>query len=560
MLTQLSIKNFAIIDSLEINFNHGFNVITGDTGSGKSIILGALKLLLGNRIDHKSILNSSKKCIVEAVFDAREYNCENFFSNYEIELDLENTIIRREITINGKSRTFINDTPVKLEVLKKISLLLLDIHSQHQNLLLNKSYFQLHLIDSIAKASIKDHEELIQEHQANYMKLKTLKRELNEIVNSDKDSKNRYDYLKYLSEELHNARLVLGEKEILEQNIKISEAKEQMISTLNKVSFLIDKNHQFPSIHSQLSDLIKDLNNISKIDDKYTSYSKRISQVMIEMLDISKESELAQSSIENETHDVSQLRDRLDLINHLEKKHNVHTFDELIKKKEYFDLEILKLSSLDKTISDLNSKIAILSNKLIESANLISNNRKTVSIKIESFIESEIKKLGLRNGEFKISITKENDINETGVDHIDFLFSSNRGVELKEISKVASGGEVSRLMLVLKSVLIKTVNLPCLILDEIDSGVSGEIAGRFGSYLQDMSKQVQLIVVTHLPQVAAKATSHYNVKKIDVLETTKTIITKLNDKDRMNELAKMLSGEKVSPAAIENAKALISNS
>ena len=559
MLQQLSIKNYAIIDSLEIDFKKGFSVITGETGSGKSIILGALQLLMGQRADSKSILNSDKKCIIEGSFSIESYHLETFFTQYDIDYDAKETIIRRDISSNGKSRAFINDSPVSLTILKEFSAYLIDIHSQHQTVHLNNANYQLQLIDSLAQNSQENHKQLLDEYQEGYTELNALKKELDSSLNEGEESKSQLDYMSFLYNELEEANLIVGEKAVLEEQIKTAENKEEVNSVLQKVSYILENNHSVDPVNTQLFNLVQDLQNISTYNSKYTELAERLNSATIELADLSKESESLLASSIDDSIDYEQAGDRLNLINQLEQKHRVLSFDELIEKFNSIGEHLNKYSSTEATIERLTKAISDLTSKLLKKAKSISINRNKVAKEIDGFIIASLIDLGIKNGQFKVSITKREVLNEWGIDSVNFLFSANKGMTLQEMSKVASGGETSRLMLALKALLAKHLALPCLVLDEIDTGVSGEIAGKIAKLLLEMSKETQLIVISHLPQVAARANNHYKVEKKDIKGRTQTLINKLSEEERLEELAKMLSGEQISEAALENAKALIAN-
>ena len=559
MLQQLSIKNYAIIDSLEIDFKKGFSVITGETGSGKSIILGALQLLMGQRADSKSILNSDKKCIIEGSFSIESYHLETFFTQYDIDYDAKETIIRRDISSNGKSRAFINDNPVSLAILKEFSAYLIDIHSQHQTVHLNNANYQLLLIDSLAQNSQENHKQLLDEYQEGYTELNALKKELDSSLNEGEESKSQLDYMSFLYNELEEANLIVGEKAVLEEQIKTAENKEEVNSVLQKVSYILENNHSVDPVNTQLFNLVQDLQNISTYNSKYTELAERLNSATIELADLSKESESLLASSIDDSVDYEQAGERLNLINQLEQKHRVLSFDELIEKFNSIGEHLNKYSSTEATIERLSKAISDSTSKLLKKAKSISINRNKVAKEIDGFIIASLIDLGIKNGQFKVSITKREVLNEWGIDSVNFLFSANKGMTLQEMSKVASGGETSRLMLALKALLAKHLALPCLVLDEIDTGVSGEIAGKIAKLLLEMSKETQLIVISHLPQVAARANNHYKVEKKDIKGRTQTLINKLSEEERLEELAKMLSGEQISEAALENAKALIAN-
>ena len=559
MLQHLSIKNYAIIDTLEINFKKGFSVITGETGSGKSIIIGALQLIMGQRADSKSINNLSTKCIIEGIFEITNYDLSEFFTLNDLDYDPLHTIVRREIYSNGKSRAFINDSPVRLDQLKEFGAQIIDIHSQNQTISIHHSNYQLQILDSLASVSIKNHKSTLKSYQENYKQFKILNNELKLLLNEGEESKSQLDYLSFLLTELKNTNLKIGEKQLLESKLKISENKAVVLNVLQKVNFIIDANHQASPVNSQLRDLLKDLHKISSFDENYSALADRINSITIELTDISKESDILLSKIEDEDQELEEIKERLNLINQLELKHRVVEFNDLIEKKTELEEKVSKLSNIEEDITKLENKIKSLEIKLNKEALLLKNNRLSVSSKVEEFIIDTIKELGIKNGQFKVNIKPEEKLNAWGYDKVCFMFSANKGIELQEMSKVASGGETSRLMLSIKALLIKHLKLPCLILDEIDTGVSGEIAGKIAKILAEMATEIQLIVISHLPQVAAKADYHYKVDKVDSDGKNLITINELNKNDRLDELAKMLSGETISKAAMENAKALITN-
>ena len=559
MLKQLSIKNYAIIDFLEIDFKNGFSVLTGETGSGKSIILGALHLLMGNRADTKSVLNLEKKCIIEGVFSIGNYNLKDFFESNDLDYEPKETYIRREISKHGKTRAFINDTPVSLSILKALSFFLIDIHSQHQTLLLNSSNVQLNLIDSLAQSSVKPHAKLLKEYQVGYTELKSLEKELNIALNDGEESKTQLDYLSFLHKEIEEANLLPNEKEQLEDLVKVAENQDEVNQVLQKINYILDSNHTNLPVVSQLLDLVKDLDKISTYSEQYSTIASRLNSSIIELNDIAKESEFLLSEIQLNTYDIEFTKDRLNLINQLEQKHRALNFDDLLVKFEAISKRLSSYSTIEKTVERLEESIKALQEELFKKAKKISSNRKLVKQKTEEFIVSKLIDLGIKNGQFEVQFSQKNELHENGNDLVSFMFSANKGVALQEMSQVASGGESSRLMLAVKALLAKHLALPCLVLDEIDTGVSGEIASKIGTILSEMSKQTQLIVISHLPQVASKASTHYKVEKLDINEKTQTNIRLLTAEQRTIELAKMLSGEHVSKAALENAKALLTN-
>ena len=559
MLKQLSIKNYAIIDFLEIDFKCGFSVLTGETGSGKSIILGALHLLMGNRADIRSVLNLEKKCIIEGVFSIGNYHLKDFFESNDLDYEPGETYIRREISKHGKTRAFINDTPVSLSILKSLSFFLIDIHSQHQTLLLNSSNVQLSLIDSLAQSSVQSHTKLLKEYQEGYSELKSLEKELNIALNDGEESKTQLDYLSFLHKEIEEANLLPDEKEQLEDLVRVSENQDEVNQVLQKINYILESNHTSLPVVSQLLDLVKDLDKISNYSEQYAAIASRLNSSVIELSDIAKESEILLSEVQSHKNDIEFTKDRLNLINQLEQKHRALNFQDILVKFEAISNKLLSYSTIEKTVDKLEKSINALQEELFKKAKKISSNRKLVKQKTEKFIVSKLIDLGIKNGRFEVLFSQKNELQENGNDQVSFMFSANKGVSLQEMSQVESGGESSKLMLAVKALVAKHLQLPCLVLDEIDTGVSGEIASKIGSILSEMSKQTQLIVISHLPQVASKASTHYKVEKLDINEKTQTNIRLLSTEQRTIELAKMLSGEHVSKAALENAKALLTN-
>ena len=559
MLQHLSIRNYALIENLKIDFFKGFTVITGETGSGKSVILRALNLILGNRIDNRSSING-EKCVVEVSFMIDEYKLISFFSENDLDFEPKNTILRREIYRNGKSRAFINDTPVKLDILKEFSSKLIDIHSQHNNIVLNKSNYQLQLIDKMAINQSSSHKHNIEYFEKKFKKLQYLNNSLIKARNAEIESKGMLDYHSYLLDELKEANLIDDEKSFLESSIKISENRENVLKTLSKISYILEENHQSPSVISQLEDLYRDIDKISKINKEYNDLSNRFSSILIELSDLVRESDELATNVGNQSINIDELNNRLNLINQLEQKHQTNRFEDLLNKEAELEKKVSSIISLDTIVKDIENEIISINSEIELLVKKISLEREKVLPIIQSYVETQIQKMGIKNGRFRIEMEHRKIINKLGGDDVKFLFSANKGVSLEEIDKVASGGETSRLMLSVKSLLNTHIKMPTLILDEIDAGVSGEIAGKMASVLQKMSKNSQLIVISHLPQIAAKANYHYRVQKIDENNKTKTKIYSLNEKEKIEELTKMLSGEILSQAARENAKALRLNS
>jgi len=557
MIKQLSIKNYAIIDHLEIEFDRGFSVITGETGSGKSIILGALQLIMGNRADINVIRDKANKCIVEAVFDIDYYRLESFFESQDLDYDAHNTLIRRELQANGKSRAFINDCPVRLEILKELCSYLIDIHSQQQSYLLNEMHFQLKLIDALALKRYDNHQNILSEYQGRYKVLTKLQKELQQVLEQGENSKNQLDYYSFLLEEIEAANLKAGEKEELDTQFQRIENREQVLSALQRVSYTLENNHQSDPINSQLNAIAQGLQKIAGIDSNYQQLKDRLQSLLIDLKEISKDSEILAEQLEVQELNPEQISERLDLINNLEQKHRVIDFNELLELEIDLKQKVSSLSNVEKNIAKIESEINNEQTLLSNLADKLRANRKFVLKEIEDYIIDKLLDLGIKNAQFKIDLKPLDRFNKHGKDQAKFLFTANKGMKLQELSKVASGGESSRLMLCIKALLAKHLNLPTIIFDEIDTGVSGEVAGKVGKTLYEMSSQIQVIAISHLPQVAAQASHHFRVLKEDSQGFSQTRFLKLEQEQRIEELAKMLSGERISEAAIENAKSLM---
>ncbi len=553
MLKNIFIQNYALIDHLELEFDKGLNIVTGETGAGKSILLGALSLLLGNRADTSALLDASKKCIVEGRFDADEKNLSDFFKQHELDFE-EHVTIRREISSEGKSRSFINDTPVTLSQLKELGLFLVDIHSQHETLLLNKSNFQLSVVDAFAQ-----HEKLLTEYKNHFHQFQSLSTEFDNLVEEEKKSKADLDYFQFLFNELDEANLVPGEQEKLEEELQTLTHSEEIKSALTTALSALSIGDN--TILNQLSQLTGSINSITKYNSKLEEIAGRIKSVTIELKDVSNEIEAISEEINFDPKRVELINERLNVIYKLQQKHRVKNIDELLKLKVEFENKLQTISSLEEKISQLEKRVADLKKNLIALAHRISGNRNKAIPVIETEIKKLLSEVSLPNAILKIENTILNDdnLNTNGIDQIRFLFSANKGVAYSDISKVASGGELSRLMLCIKSSVAKLIELPTIIFDEIDTGISGETAVNVVRVLKNMSKQHQLITITHLPQIAGRGESHYFVYKEVTGKKTFTKVRKLNADERIVEIAKMLSGEKPSAVAIENAKELLKN-
>jgi DNA repair protein RecN (Recombination protein N) len=549
MLSRLVIENYALIDHLEMEFSEGFSVITGETGAGKSILLGALSLILGNRGDSSVLLDKSRKCVVEGTFAIRSYNLEYLFTEYELDYD-DTAILRREILQNGKSRAFINDTPVNLAMIKDLGDHLVNIHSQFSIITLNNADFQLAVLDNYS-----DNLQIIQHYRDNFGHFVQLQKELEDLVRREALAKKDKDYYQFLWDELEAAKLTDGEQELTEKRLDIlthsEEIKTGLLRTLGILSLGED------NITDHLSEIANVTNNLSHFHNSLKEISERLRSNQIDLLDIAASIEKIEQDIEFDPSEISELTSRLDLINHLEKKHNSPDIRGLLAVKEQISGKLLEVTSLEDRILAMNEKIGEVRDMLVKEAGKLSENRMKVIPDLEEKIRQTLVKLGMQDARIKIEIVHLEELTPDGINTVRFLFSANKGIDMSEISRIASGGELSRLMLSIKSLISQKNLLPTIIFDEIDIGVSGEVAGKVGDILKKMGESMQVIAITHLPQIAGKGQSHYWVFKINERDTAKTQIKKLDQKERVHEIAKMLSNEKVSDAALKTAKELM---
>lgn len=551
MLKRLTIQNYVLIDSLDVKFNKGLTIITGETGAGKSILLGAMGLILGNRADSQVLLNKEKKCIIEGEFEISSYQLKDFF--YENELDYEaSTNIRREISPEGKSRAFINDTPVNLTVLKELGVRLVDIHSQHETLTLNNSSFQLSVVDVYAahKTEIDNYKKIFSEYTKIIFKL-------NELTALEQKAKADADYFQFQFDELESAQLEPGQKEVLEQELQTLNNAEEIKSGLGRAYNAIAEGDT--NMLTQLSTLLSSLNSIGKFNTKIATLAARLQSNYVELKDIASELEMVQDEINFNPERAEIINERLNVIYKLEQKHRVNSVDDLLELQQELSEKLSGFQTLDADILKLTAESKRRKSDLLELASVISTNRKKASQKIEKEIRKMLDEVGMPNAVLKIELTTlENEtFNATGTDKIFFLFSANKGVHYQELNKVASGGELSRLMLCIKALIAKLTLLPTIIFDEIDTGVSGEVAFKVGNIIKKISDQHQVIAITHLPQMASKGDEHLLVYKESVKNSTSTKVKELSKADRVNEIAKMLSGDELTTAAIKNAKELL---
>ncbi|MFC4268950.1 DNA repair protein RecN [Polaribacter marinivivus] len=549
MLTQLSIKNYALINELKIDFSSGLSIITGETGAGKSILLGALGLVLGNRADSSTLKDNSKKCIVEAKVSIANYNLREFFE--EVDLDYEDhTIIRREILPSGKSRAFVNDTPVNLSILNDLRSNLIDVHSQHQTLSLSDTNFQFSVIDALAKNASK-----IESYKKGLIKLKNLKKQLEDLKTSQREANQQHDYNLHLFNELNDTNLEIDEQEILEEKLeKLNNIEDIKINLSEALEISINEEI---GLQTLLNTLENRLSKISSFSKEYKDLSDRITSVKIELDDIVSELEDENENIEFNPNEAEEFNDRLQLIYNLQKKHYVNSNKELLEILEELSNKIIAVESSEEVINQKESEIKEVEQKLNDLAEKISKARQKVIPSLQSALQSLLSDLGMQNARFSIKVNLKDSYFSNGKDELQFLFSANKGGSFGELKKVASGGELSRIMLAIKKILSENISLPTIIFDEIDTGVSGEISNKIATIMQQMSKQMQVITITHLPQIAAKGNNHYKVYKEDINNTTTTNLRLLNPDERIVEIAEMLSGKEFSETAITHAKELL---
>lgn len=550
MLKQLYIQNFTLIDEMNILFHPGFSVITGETGAGKSIILGALGLLKGNRADTKQIRQGEERCVIEAHFDIRQYDLKDFFLENDLDHDPHDCILRREININGKSRAFINDTPASLSVMKDLGERLIDIHSQHQNLLLNKEDFQLHVVDILTKDE--DTLRKYQESYQNYKKEQTILEEM--IAKVSKDQENE-DYLRFQLQELSDAALSEGEQEILEQEISTLEHAEEIKSALYLSQNLIS--NESNGIIETLNQVSQQLQKIEQIYTPVQEISQRMESCYIEMKDLLQEITAQGEQVSYNPQQLEQSQARLDTINSLEHKYHVTSIAELIAYQQKIQEQINLLDHSDEEIQKQKDIVAKLLDNCTQQAERLTTIRKKAAKTIESEMKARLVPLGIPKINFKVDI-KPKELSPNGKDSVSFLFSANTNSPLSPVSQVASGGEIARVMLSLKAMISGAVKLPTIIFDEIDTGVSGSVAEKMAHIMDEMgNNHRQVISITHLPQIAAMGKNHYKVSKTETPNGTISNMTQLNEQQRIEEIAQMLSGSNITKAALANARELL---
>lgn len=550
MLRSLFIQNYALIEKLDIRFESGFSVITGETGAGKSIMLGAIALLMGQRADTKSIRQGEKRCIVEAHFDLSNYNLQSFFE--ENELDYENDcIVRREISASGKTRAFINDTPVQLTQLKALGEQLIDIHSQHQNLLLNSEGFQLNVLDILAH-----NQNQLEAYQVLYNEWKKTEKELEDLKKSVEKNRIDEDYIRFQLEELEKASLLDGEEEDLQQEFDVLTHAEE----IKTVFFEVD--NKFNSEESGILDALKEskseLESIISYLPSAESLYERLQSSYIELKDIAEEINRQEESIEVNSERLDEVTERLNLIHSLQQKHQVQTVAKLQALAHQYSEQLNNISSSDEQIEELAKRVSKLFEELKTKAEELTQSRKKAAMEVERQMAERLMPLGMPNVRFKVELGKKETPGMQGEDTVAYLFSANKNGTLNNISSVASGGEIARVMLSVKAMIAGAVKLPTIIFDEIDTGVSGEIADKMATIMQEMSQGGrQVISITHLPQIASRGTVHYKVYKEDNDDATNSHIIRLTNQQRIEEIAHMLSGATLTDAAMNNARTLL---
>jgi DNA repair protein RecN (Recombination protein N) len=553
MLTRLFINNYALIDRLEVNFGKGLTIITGETGAGKSILLGALGLILGKRADNSALLNKSSKCVVEGEFDISAYNLEKFFADHDLDFD-EQTVIRREINPEGKSRAFVNDTPVTLQLLRELTAHLIDIHSQHESLLINDGRFQIDLLDVMA-----DNKQNADLFSKQFFAWKEKIHKQEEKKNAAAKAVAEKDFLHFQLEELEAARLTEGELKLLEEESETLSHAQQIKESLNAaIHILSESDHNLLSMLQEADVAIKQAARFHKPAE---TVHQRVNSVKAELKDIVSELETLSEKTELNPERLQRVEERLDLLNRLCQKHRVKNSDELIEKKKELEEKLGNFENLEAEIEQLEKEILEEEKILKKSAEEMSSKRKAAALELEKELHRLLAATGIPDGRVKFDFEplQEGGLNQTGMDKINLLFSANKGVAPVPVQKVASGGELSRLMLCIKALMAERTSLPAIIFDEIDTGISGNIALKVGNIIRQMSEKMQVIAITHLPQMAGKGHAHYHVYKEQKKDMVATRIQLLKGEERLREIARMLTGDLITDAGLKNARELMNS-
>lgn len=549
MLQKLSISNYALIDNLEISFDSGLNILTGETGAGKSIILGALSLILGQRAESRYFFNQQKKCVIEGTFKIGGFHLKSFFEDNDLDYEAE-TVLRREISADGKTRSFVNDTPVNLNALKLLGEKLIDIHSQHATMEINDPEFQLMVVDSVAK-----HPDLLGEYQAKFRAYKKSTAKLQQLIAESDKAKADLDYYQFQYDELEKAGLAAGEQEQHEQELYTLNNAEEIKRNLLGANYLMQDGDAAALV--QLREAAQQLGAINKFNPQIEELQERLNSAIIELKDIAAEIENREQRTHTDEARAAEINTRLSLLYNLQKKHRVNSNAELLALQDELSGKIQQAVFGDEVIEKLQQQLAADKSELEELAAQLSTNRLKAIPVIEAAVLQTLAEMGMGNSALRIECTTVAELTKNGVDEVKFLFSANKGHALAEMSKVASGGELSRLMLSIKSLIAKNTALPTIIFDEIDTGVSGEVANKVGQIMEQLAGNLQVITITHLPQIAGKGSSHYFVYKDDEADTTRTRIKQLDANERILEIAKMLSGDNPGESALQNARELL---
>ncbi len=550
MLSSLTIQNYALISNLEINFSGGMSVVTGETGAGKSIIIGALSLILGQRSDSKSIRQGAEKCLVEGVFDISLYNLQHFFAEKDLEYDEKQCIIRREIWLSGKSRAFINDTPVGLNDLKELSTKLIDIHSQHQNLMLGNNFFQLQVLDALV-----ENKRLKGEYQTVYRQWIALEKKLKHLKKEISKNASDQDYLNFQLQQLQEAVLKKGEQQELENESETLSHMEEIKGGLFKIDRFLSEDER--GVVQALKGSLDTALALKKVYASAHEIAERIQSVYLDLKDLAQEIASQQERLEFDPERLKYVSERLDLLYSLQQKHKTDTTEALIELRDEIKQKLSSIENSDAELESLQKETDRTYSEVTRLAGQIRDERGKAALRLENDLVDKIKILGMPNMRFSCKLTTTSEPGETGMDEVDFLFSANKNTPLQPASSTASGGEIARLMLGIKALIAGAVSLPTIIFDEIDTGVSGEIADKMGSIMQELGQVMQVLVITHLPQIAAKGTCHYFVYKEETDHATETRIRLLSQEERTKEIAQMLSGADMTEAAIANAKELL---
>ena len=550
MLKSLFIQNYVLIDSLDIEFANGFSVITGETGAGKSIILGALSLVLGQRADGKSIKKEADRCVIEATFDISLYQLEPFFIANDLEYDARHCILRRELYASGKSRAFVNDSPVGLNVLRSLGTRLIDIHSQHQNLMLGDSRFQLDVVDVLA-----DNEIPLILYRKEFSRYQSLKRDLKELTEKSRQNRQEEDYIRFQLEQLHEARLTDGEQEMLEQEQETLTHAEEIKGALYKITELLSGDEQGGLL--QIKEALQTATSLERFYPQAKEMAERLRSAYIDLNDLSSDADSQKEDVEFNPERMVFVEERLNLIYTLQQKHHLNSVAELIVLQEKYTAQLQEIDSYDNQIEALQQQVDATFKELMQQALVLSEQRKIASLGLARQLVEMIAPLGMPNTRFSVDFKTKSSPDADGIDEICFLFSANKSGDLQPVANTASGGEISRLMLCLKAMIAGATALPAIIFDEVDTGVSGDIANKMGDIMHELGTKMQVMAITHLPQIASKGIAHYYVFKKEENDRTITQIKQMDTEERVIEIARMLSGAALTEASMANARDLL---